>query len=181
MRSDDAELHAQGAAKFTGDLPAPADRLFIHPVAATIAHGIILHIDLQLALAYPGVAAALTAADIAGLNQVGNVAADEVLLAETEVVFYGQPLALIVATSPECARHAADLVKVEYQILPAVFDAREADRQGLYIAPKRIFNYGDVASAWAHCDLIVEGSASTGAQEHMYLETQTAIAYPLEG
>ena len=180
MRLGDAELHAQGAAQFTDDLHIADDVLFIQPVTATIAHGLILDIDLQPALACPGVVAAFTAADIPGLNQVGNVATDEVLLAESEVVFFGQPLALVVATTAASARHAANLVKVKYKVLPAVFDVHEADRQRLYIAPKRVFSCGDVASAWEQCDLIVEGLASTGAQEHMYLETQNAIAYPLE-
>lgn len=180
MRLADSELHAQGSAQFTDDLMESGDLLFVYPVMATIAHGMILHIDLQAALACPGVAAVYTAADIPGINQVGNVSVEEVLLAATEVVYHCQPIALVVAESSSIARQAAKLVKAEYQVLPAVFDAREADRLGMHIAPKRVFGCGDLAIAWAACDVIVEGLASTGAQEHMYLETQTAVAYPLE-
>jgi len=72
------------------------------------------------------------------------------------------------------------LVNVEYQELPAVFDARTAHAQGLHIAPPQIFSLGDVEKVWPDCDLIVEGSTSSGAQEHVYLETQTALATPLE-
>lgn len=180
MRLADAALHAQGGSRFTDDLLPPADCLYLQPVMATIAHGLIETLDMEAALALPGIVKIFTAADIPGQNQVGNVSADEVLLAEKEVVYQGQPVALVVAESAAIARRAALMVKVDYQVLPAVFDAREADRLGLHIAPKRVFGCGDVEATWATCALIVEGSAATGAQEHMYLETQAAIAYPLE-
>lgn len=180
MRLDDAALHAMGESRFTDDLPAPADCLFLQPVLSTLAHGLIEKLDTQAAHALPGVVKIFTAADIPGQNQVGNVATDEVLLADKEVVYHGQVLALVVAESASVARQAAALVTVDYQPLPAVFDARAADGLGLHIAPKRLFACGDVEAAFAECAWIVEGSARTGAQEHMYLETQAAIAYPLE-
>lgn len=180
MHSDDAELHAMGLAQFADDLALSEDMLFAVPVGATIAHGLILKLDLGEALSCPGVVAVYTAADIPGLNQIGNVAADEVLLADSDVVYHGQPLALVVAESAVSARQAAKRVKVDYQPLPAVFDAREADRLGMHIAPRQIFSCGELETAWKQCAIVVEGSAVTGAQEHMYLETQTAIAFPLE-
>ncbi|QPK65027.1 molybdopterin-dependent oxidoreductase [Methylomonas sp. LL1] len=180
MRLDDAELHALGAAQFVDDLPTPAGLLYAQPVGATIAHGLITRIDSAEALACPGVIALFTASDIPGLNQVGNVSADEVLLADTEVLYHGQPIALLVAESAATARRAAKMVKADYQPLPTVFDAREADSLGMHIAPRQTFNSGDVDSVWADCALVVEGTTTSGAQEHMYLETQTALAYPLE-
>jgi len=180
MNLRDAELHAQGASRFTDDLLVPEGALAVYPVASTIAHGMIERIDTAPALTYPGVVAVFTAADIPGINQIGNVEADEVLLAETEVVYQGQPVALVVAETAAIARQASASVAIDYRPLPAVFDARTADKMGLHIAPRRLFSFGDIEAAWAECDLIVEGSAATGAQEHIYLETQIAIAYPLE-
>lgn len=180
MKLHDAELHAQGASQFTDDIQTPDGTLAVFPVMSAIAHGMIESIDITPALAQPGVVAVFTASDIPGLNQVGNVAPDEVLLAQREVVFQGQPLALVVAENDRIARQAAKWVAVGYQPLPAVFDARTADQMGMHIAPKRLFSCGDVEAAWARCDIVVEGEAATGAQEHMYLETQTAIAFPLE-
>lgn len=177
---DDAALHSQGASQFCDDLPAPLDCLYLQPVLSTVAHGLIKNMDCTAALAVPGVVKIFTAADIPGQNQVGNVAADEVLLAEREVMYHGQPIALLAAETAEAARLAAGLIEVDYQHLPAVFDAREADRLGMHIAPKRVFACGDIDAAWRQCAWLVEGSVATGAQEHMYLETQAAIAYPLE-
>lgn len=159
MRLDDAALHALGVSQFTDDLPVPADCLFLQPVLSTLAHGLIEKLDTETAQALPGVVKIFTAADIPGQNQVGNVTTDEVLLADKEVVYHGQVLALVVAESAEIARQAAGLVNVDYRPLPAVFDVRDADRLGLYIAPKRLFACGDIEAAFAECALIVEGTA----------------------
>ena len=180
MRLDDMALHALGTSRFTDDLSPPNQCLFLQPVLSTIAHGLIEKLDFSSAQALPGVVKIFTAADIPGQNQIGNVGPDEVLLADKEVVYLGQPFALVVAESVDIARQAAQLVNVEYQALPAVFDAREADRLGMHIAPKRVFSCGDIDSSWTQCALIVEGSTSSGAQEHMYMEPHAAIAYPLE-
>jgi len=178
--SSDSLLHAQGKAQFVNDIPLTSDTLHVFPLVSTLAHGAIKALDFSAALALQGVVEILTAKDIPGINQVGNVAADEVLLANNEVCYQGQPLALIIAKTAKLARQAAKLCVIEYQALPAVFDAREADRLGLHIAPPRSFSIGDIDNIWQSCDVIVEGSAETGAQEHVYLETQTAIATPLE-
>jgi len=180
MRLTDAELHARGSAQFIQDQVIADGTLFLQPVVSRQAHARLLAIDATAALRLPGMVAVYTASDIPGVNQIGNVATDEKLLADDEVLFVGQVLALVVAESAATARQAAALVAVDYEPLPAVFDAREADRLGMHIAPRRTFSCGDVDSAWADCAFIVEGRASTGAQEHMYLETQNALAVPVE-
>jgi xanthine dehydrogenase large subunit len=147
MHASDIDLHAQGAAIFTDDMAEPAGLLHAYPVVSGIAHGLIERIDLQEALGCPGVVAILLARDIPGSNNIGNAAPDEVLLAEKEVVYQGQPIAVVVAESAAIARQAAGLVRVSYQELPAVFDARMAHAQGLHIAPPRIFSLGDVDQA----------------------------------
>ncbi len=64
---------------------------------------------------------------------------------------------------------------------PPIFDAREAAAAGELITASRTLDAGDVDAAWADCDVIVEGSAETAGQEHLYLETQAALAFPEEG
>ena len=180
MYASDIDLHAQGATVFTDDMAEPVGLLHACPVVSNIAHGLIERIDMQDALSCPGVVTILLAKDIPGSNNIGNAAPDEVLLTEKDVVYQGQPIAVVVAESAAIARQAAGLVRVSYSELPAVFDARAAHAQGLHIAPPRIFSLGDVDQFWQACDVIVEGSAASGAQEHVYLETQIAVAYPLE-
>ena len=180
MPINDSELHAQGASTFTDDIPMPPGTLHAFPVVSTIAHGQILAVKLDAALAFPGVIQILSARDIPGINNIGNIEAEEVLLADQTVMYQGQVIALVIAETEAIARLAADLVKVEYRELPAVFDARTAHAQGLHIAPPRMFSLGDTDKVWPDCDFIVEGLASTAAQEHVYLETQIALAVPLE-
>ncbi len=180
MQINDTELHAQGASTFTGDMPLPQGTLHAFPVVSTIAHGKIVAIDTHAALACPGVVQILSAQDIPGINNIGNIEAEEVLLADHLVLYQGQAIALVIAETEIIARQAAALVNINYEKLPAVFDARTALAQGLHIGPPRIFSLGDVDKAWQACGFIIEGSASTGAAEHVYLETQTALAIPLE-
>lgn len=176
----DTELHSRGEATFADDLALTEETLHAFPLQSSIAHGLIKSCDVTGALEFPGVKAVIQAEDIPGINNIGNVEACEVLLAENEVCYQGQPIAIIVATSAEEARRACELCKIAYEPLPAVFDARTADRLNLHIAPPRSFALGDVSDNWKYCETIVTGHTETGAQEHVYLETQTAIAYPQE-
>ncbi len=180
MKQQDNELHAKGQARFADDVPLTMDTLHVFPLLSNIAHGLIKSVDYSRALSLPGVKTVLTASDIKGNNQIGNIEEDEVLLAETEVCYQGQPIALIVAESAELARQACEQCIVDYEVLEAIFDARAADQLNQHIGPPRSFSMGNIENAWQQCEHVVEGQAESGAQEHAYLETQVAIAYPLE-
>ena len=130
MKRIDASLHTRGAAQFVDDVPPPAEMLHAAIVGAPVAHGKILSIDASEALGMKGVAAVLTAADIPGENQIGPIIADEPLLAEGTVHFMGQPVALVVATSPEAARRGAEHVRIEVEELGVIVDPREAFARG---------------------------------------------------
>jgi len=180
VSASDALLHVRGEACFVGDIAPPLGTLHAAVFTSPIAHGRIVKLDSASALAFPGVAAVLTARDIPGENQIGNILQDEVLLADGTVHYVGQPVAVVVAESSETARLARELIVAGFAPLEAVFDAREAYRLGLLIQPPRTFALGDVDAAFAQCSFIVEGRADTGAQEHVYLETQCALAIPTE-
>lgn len=180
MKQNDVWLHARGEGQFVDDRAPAADMLFACPVVSNIAHGLIEKIDVQATLGRAGIVDFITAEQIPGRNWIGNVATDETLFADSRVVYQGQPLALVVAETEHLARQAARSTAIQYKPLPAVFDAREADRLGNYIAAAQTFSLGDVDAAWPHCDVVVAGTAQSGAQEHVYLEPQAALAYPLE-
>src|SRR3989304_1056506 len=71
--------------------------------------------------------------------------------------------------------------KLEHEEYPAITNPREAFQKGQLIIPPQTFSLGDADSAWKDCDLIVEGTAESGGQEHIYLETQGSFAFPVEG
>nr|VFJ46788.1 MAG: xanthine dehydrogenase large subunit [Candidatus Kentron sp. FM]VFJ47775.1 MAG: xanthine dehydrogenase large subunit [Candidatus Kentron sp. FM]VFK07953.1 MAG: xanthine dehydrogenase large subunit [Candidatus Kentron sp. FM] len=180
MKNIDTELHVRGKSRFLDDLPAPEGALHAAVFASPIAHGDIIDLDITAAERMEGIHAILTAEDIPGENQIGNIIPDEPLLADGVVRYVGQPIAIVVGESIDAARAAARAIVIEYRERPAIFDAREAYAQGQLIVPPRTFSLGDVDKAWRECHVVVEGTAETGGQEHLYLETQGALAYPTE-
>ena len=181
MKNLDAILHVRGESRFVDDEPMPENMLYAAVVASPVAHGRVLSIDTAAAVKIDSVRAVFTSRDIPGANEIGNVIQDEPLLAAGAVHCVGQPVALVVAATEEAARRAASLVKVNIEPLPAVFDPREAYAKGELIMPQRTFAIGDVGRAWAQCDVVVSGRVESGAQEHVYLETQSAVSLPTEG
>ncbi|MEM7356337.1 MAG: molybdopterin cofactor-binding domain-containing protein, partial [Acidobacteriota bacterium] len=181
MKHIDAAAHTRGESEYVDDVRPPAGMLHAAVFPSPVAHGAIATLDLEAARAADGVAAVLSAADIPGENQIGTIIRDEALLAEEEVHFAGQPVAVVVAESPEAARRARRAIRIDILEKPAITEPREAYARGQIIDQPQVFELGDVDAAWADCDVVVEGSCDIGGQEHVYLETQRARAVPLEG
>ncbi len=175
------DSHVRGESQFIDDLPEPRHLLHAAVVVSPIAHGRLLAVDTAVALAIEGVVRVLTAADISGVNQIGGIIEDEELFAANDLHFIGQPVALVLAESRRISRRGAAAVTLEVEEYEGVFDPREAAAKGLLISGSRTINIGDVDEAFSRCHLVVEGCASSGAQEHLYLETQGAMCLPLEG
>jgi xanthine dehydrogenase large subunit len=181
MKNYDIARHVKGESLFVEDLTLPSDALFAYVLYSSEAHAEILKVDIEEALSSKGVKHVITSDDIPGENQIGGIIQDEELLASRYAHFIGEPVAMVLASSKAEAKRAAQKIKVEYKKLPAVTGAREAFKLGSLIMPPRVFSCGNVDEAWKDCDVIVEGSAESGAQEHLYLETQGAVALPVEG
>jgi xanthine dehydrogenase large subunit len=181
MKNYDIERHVTGESQFVDDVITPEGLLYASVCYSEKAHGEILHIDLSEAEKVSGIKAIFTSKDIPGENQIGGIVPDEELLAEKEVEFIGQPIAVVIAEDQLSAREAVRKIKVDIKDLPVITDPREAYKAGQLIVPPRTFNLGDVDNFWNECDYIVEGTVESGGQEHLYLETQGAFAYPVEG
>jgi len=181
MKNYDTTRHVRGESLFADDFLVPEGTLFASVFAASIAHGKILSIDISEAEKYPGVKKVILPKDIPGQNQIGGIIQDEPLLAENEVHYCGQPVAVVLAENLLIAREAKKKIRIAYETLAPITDAREAYAKGMLIIPPRIFSNGNVDEAWKQCDVVVDGTIETGAQEHLYLETQGAIAFPTEG
>ena len=162
------------------DIPLVQGTLFGLVFASPVAHGHIESVDYSKAIALPGVHRILTYKDIPGENQIGGIIPDEPLLADSEVHFQGQPIALILAESEHVAVHARELITIEISKKEVITDPREAARKGELIIPPRTFRLGNLSEAWKDCAHIVSGRADTNGQEHLYIETQGAYAVPME-
>ncbi len=172
--------HTSGEALYVDDLPAPRDLVTGHIVTSPHAHARLGRVDATRARALPGVLAVLSAQDIPGHNQVGPVIHDEPLLAEGEVHFVGQAVALVLAESADVARRAAALVDVEYTPLPALLTIPAAVAAGAFLSDPHVIRQGDAEAALAAAPVRVSGECATGAQDHFYLETQVSLAAPGE-
>ncbi|MEW6196365.1 MAG: molybdopterin cofactor-binding domain-containing protein [Bacteroidota bacterium] len=181
MKSYDSIQHVKGESKFVDDILTPEGTLYGYVFYSPIAHGKIKEIDFSEALQVPGVLTIISASDIPGENQIGNVILDEELFASKEVHYIGQPIALVVAESKIQAHKGAKTIKIGIEELEPVFNPREAFERGNLIIPPRVFSLGNVNDAWKNCDYIIEGQTESGSQEHLYLETQGCFAYPTEG
>ncbi len=177
----DAPFHTRGESLYVDDNPPPNGMLHAAVFGSPVAHAKIRALDVSKALEADGVVAVFTAADIPGDNEIGPILQGEVLLAVDRVEYIGQPVAVIVAKTPEIARDAVHLVEMELDELPVVVDPREAHANGQFIATPRTFSLGDVDATWDQCDVVVEGECEIAGQEHLYLETNRARAIPEEG
>jgi xanthine dehydrogenase large subunit len=173
--------HTKGESIFVDDIPEPKNMLYAAVFVSDIPHGKIKNLDLQKAKKSDGVIKIITAKDIPGENQLGRIIQDEELLAVEKVDFIGHPIAVVYAETKEQANKAKNLIKAEFEELPAIFDPREAAMKGSLIAPSRTFSMGDVGSIWEKCEFIVEGRADSGGQDHVYMETQGCLTIPQEG
>ena len=136
----DSESKVRGTTRFAADAPVPG-LLHARLVLAHEAHALITAIRTDAALALPGVVAVLTAADLP-LVGTGPGRTNEPLARE-EVVFAGQPVALVVAESEALAEDGVELVEVDLEPLEAVLDLEAAAQPGAPRARVKVRAGGD--------------------------------------
>ena len=176
----DAANHVTGKSVFVDDIPVRQGTLYAKAFGSPIAHGVIKNIDFSRAEQAEGIVKIITASDIPGENQIGGIIPDEPLLADKEVHFQGQPILIIIAESEHAAEDALPLISIEIDPLPVITDPREAFQKGHLLHASRTFKFGDPNLVFKNCTHVFEGKADVNGQEHLYLETQGAYAYPLE-
>jgi len=155
----------------------------------------ITGIDVSAARALPGVVAVLTAADVP-VNRIvemasGGLAELEVgmpVLASDRVRYLGEPVALVAAATQQIAAEAAELVWVDYEELPGVFDAESARADGaprVHEVGNTLVSWqircGDAAAALAAADVVVEGKYRSQHVEHAYLEPEAGVGWVENG
>jgi CO/xanthine dehydrogenase Mo-binding subunit len=155
----DSLTKVRGATRFAADLPI-AGLLHARLVLAHEAHADLVSIDTAAALQSPGVVAVLTAGDLP-ITASGAGRAHEPL-ARDEVVFAGQPVAIVIADTEAHAVDGVDLVAVELEPLQPVLDLEAATRPGAPLARVRRDAGGegsDIADAHASVEGAEQGSA----------------------
>lgn len=180
MRNIDSHSHVRGESVYLDDIPLVEGALFARVFDSPIAHGKLKGIETSEAEKSEGVVRVITAKDLIGENQIGGIVPDEPLLADGEVHFVGQPIAIVVATSETLAHKAAKTITADIEPLEVITDPRVAAAKGDLIVPPKKFVLGDADSAFQNCEYVFEGRTEQNGQEHLYIETQGAYAVPTE-
>jgi putative selenate reductase molybdopterin-binding subunit len=197
-----APLIVTGKAPYTMDV-AMEGMLYIKLLRSPHAHAKILSIDKSDALAVPGVHAVYTWEDVprklftTAMHDDPRVDPNDTYMLDDVVRFVGQRVAAVVAESEGAAEEGCRRIKVEYELLPAVFDPEEAMRVGAPVIhdkgresrirdPKRNIltqlhgEIGDIAKGLADADVVYEGTYETSRMQHAHLETHGSIAWITE-
>ncbi len=182
-----------GRGRYTADHPLP-NTLWGRCLHSPHAHARIVSIDTTAARQVPGVHAVLTAADVASVPW-GRAIKDVPILASDRVRFFGERVVAVAADDEDIAQQAIDLIEVEYEELPAVFDVIEAVGEGAPVLHPDYGTYagtrpldkptnayssavnerGDVEEGFAAADMVIENTYTTPRVHHAYLETQSVL------
>ena len=178
---DSAVKHVTGAALYTDDVRAPAGTLHLAPGYAPIAAGRVTTLDLEPVRAARGVVAVLTAADIPAKNDISPKAiGDDALIAESQIMFYGQVLFVVVAETRDQARRATRLARISTAPSMPAIDVDDAIVAGTTVLDDYKFERGETSDELERSPKRVTGEFRLGGQEHFYLEGQVALAIPGE-
>ncbi len=162
----DAPDKATGRAIYTDDIKLP-NMIYGKTLLSPHAHAKIISIDASKARRLDGVKVVLTGADVPDLTYgTSPPRYDENILAKDKVRYVGDVVAAVAAIDEETCYRAIELIDVEYELLPAVFDPEEAMKEG---AP-RLFadkfknnintrvdhHFGDIDKGFAEADYVRE-------------------------
>lgn len=189
----DAMGKVVGSTIYAGDFTMP-NMLHAKVLRSKFPSARILRVDVSKARVLPGVVTVLTAADLPGdavatdipgvTGSAKRAGTDAPILARDRVRFMGEAVALVAAETLDVAEKALDLIEVDYEPFPAVFDPLEAMRPGAPVVtePDNIVSRwqirkGDPDSALRAADLIVERTYRTQFIDHAYLEPEAGVAW----
>ncbi|HKZ51223.1 MAG TPA: molybdopterin cofactor-binding domain-containing protein, partial [Dehalococcoidia bacterium] len=180
----DAAIKATGDVKYADDMFLPG-MLYGKLLRNPHPHARILHIDTSRAEKLAGVRAVITGRDFPGIKY-GNFphTRDYLPLAIDRVRYIGEEVAAVAAMDEDTAEEALDLIAVEYETLPAVFDPEAAllpgapqlhDHAPDNISARSAFDYGDLEQGFRESDHIREDVFETQPIKHGMLEPHACI------
>ena len=185
----DGIAHVTGRSIYVDDVRVPGT-LWLKALRSPHHHAAITKLDTRPAEQMKGVYAAVTKDDVPLLSyghlSALGIPADEPLLADGEVRYKGQPIALVAAESEELALEAVERIEIDFEERPALLDVRKAfdpDAPRIHQwgnwyphfeneMDRRQIRKGDIDSAFEQADVIVQGVYRPVAIEHVPVETQ---------
>jgi 4-hydroxybenzoyl-CoA reductase alpha subunit len=182
----DAREKVTGEAKYAADYSLPG-MLWCKLVRSPYPHARILNIDTSKAANLPGVKAVVTGRDFGGWTWGWMpTTRDEPPLVVDKVRYMAEAVAGVAAIDEDTAEEACELIKVDYEELPGVFDPEEAMKEGApkvhdyvknNISVEYHWNFGDVDKTLADSYIVREDRFRTSRATHGYLEPPAILAY----
>jgi CO/xanthine dehydrogenase Mo-binding subunit len=186
--------HVTGRTRFVDDVRVPGT-LWAKALRSPHPHAAIKRLDTTKAENHPGVHAVITHADVPrnvyGHLEALGVPADEPLLAEDDVRYKGQPIAVVAAEDEATALEAVELIELELDEREPVLDIRQAFDPGSkpfhewgvafpHFGPygSRKIRKGDIDGAFERADVIVQGVYRPQAIEQLPIEPQVGLSVP---
>ncbi|MGD0236715.1 MAG: xanthine dehydrogenase family protein molybdopterin-binding subunit [Syntrophorhabdales bacterium] len=179
----DSREKAMGKAIYYSDL-ALSGMLHGKILRSPHPHARILNIDVDRAVALPGVRAVIFSKDVPS-EKYGVQVADRPILAQDKVRFVGEEVAAVAAIDEETAEEAIDLIRVEYEPLSPVLEVREAlqpgsplvheEKESNLALSSRIVR-GDVGRGFDESEIVVEEEFRTQFVHALYMEPQITVA-----
>ena len=187
----DADEKVRGGKGFPVNVSLPG-MLHAKLLRSPYPHARILKIDASRAEELPGVKAVLLPKDVPQIKYcpvyfvptlAPSMVQDMLIMSDT-VRYAGQPVAAVAATSAEIAEQALQLIDVDYEELPTIFDTESALRDGApqlhedaenNIAVNPSFVFGDVEAGFEDADHIFEGTYKTQRAHTCYMEPRVCV------
>ncbi|MBR9786635.1 MAG: xanthine dehydrogenase molybdopterin binding subunit [Vibrionaceae bacterium] len=176
-KHESADKQVSGEALFVDDYATPTGCLHAAVVTSAIAKGHITQLDLSEVESAEGVIKVFTESSIPGEKDIGTILKGDPLLAiGNEIKYFGQPIALILATTHELAWKAANLAKVEYSETDNLaLTYPKAASQDPLLPPHQMGEKVE-QQVFDQAPIYIHGDIHVGGQEHFYLEGQVSLA-----
>ena len=196
IRKKDAMALLTGKPVYMDDL-APRDCLIVKVLRSPHANAMIQSVKTDAAMKVPGIAAVYTWEDVpaerftmAGQTYPEPSPYDRLIL-DRHVRYVGDPVAIVAGETEDAVDRALKLVKVQYEVLPAILDFRTAKDNEILVHPEdswrslcpvgadnkrnlcasEVSGQGDVDAVLAECDVVAEGTYHTLADQQAMMET----------
>lgn len=202
IRKKDAMSLVTGKPVYTDDI-APKDCLIVKLLRSPHAHALIEEIDTSRATKVPGIEVIYTYKDVpqkrftmAGQTYPEPSPYDRLIL-DQRVRFVGDPVAIVAGVDEKTVNRALKLIKVKYQVLEPILDFHKSKDSDILIHPEDNWlakcqvgadnkrnlaasdrsTYGDYDKVMEDCDVVVEGTYHTKANNQTPMETFRTFTY----
>ena len=182
----DAKEKILGTGKFADDIKVP-EMVFGSALRSKYSRAFVKSINIDKALKHPDVVKIVLAEDVPGERVIGHLTQDwpALIAVGEETRYIGDSVALVAAKTKKAVEEIKELIEVCYEERTPIFDSKKAKEMTDYkihetgnIYRTEYIKRGDVDKALNESAYVVTNTYKTPAQEHAFLEPESALAVP---